>query len=230
MTDKQLTLLIQRFMDGTSTVDEETLLARYFSHATEADCPKGISAEDWAAYREMFAIFARDAAGSAPASAAKPESRRGKWRVVVAWVASAAAVALLVVAGIASLQQRGAATLPMAQGKPVVADAPQADSISADQPQPLGNDSIKGPARSVVRKARKPYWEPKPPKAYVAKAEGQSSGSEPDGPDAMKLDEAIGQADLVLKVMRANQSAELMQVELQAMDDMQYDEEDDVAQ
>ena len=46
----------------------------------------------------------------------------------------------------------------------------------------------------------------------------------------MKLDEAIEQADLVLKVMRANQSAELMQVELQAMDDMMCGEWDDVAQ
>lgn len=230
MTDKQLTLLIQRFMDGTSTVDEETLLARFFSHATEADCPNGISAEDWAAYRDMFAVFARDAAESAPASAAKPVARRGKWRVVMAWVASAAAVALLVVAGIASLPQRGADTQPMSQGNPVEADTPQADSISAEQPQLLGNDSIKRPARKVVRKAHRPYWKPNPPKAYVAKAEEPDCGAGTDSPDAMKLDEAIEQADLVLKVVRANQSAELMQVELQAMDDMMCGEWDDVAQ
>ena len=54
MTDLQIISLLQRYMDGLTTIDEENVLAEYFSKATDDDRPDEISADDWRAYREMF--------------------------------------------------------------------------------------------------------------------------------------------------------------------------------
>ena len=42
--------LLTRFMEGTSTLEEEDLLARYFKEKKHLP-------EAWKAYREMFAMF-----------------------------------------------------------------------------------------------------------------------------------------------------------------------------
>lgn len=62
MTDRQIISLLKRYMDGTTTVEEETALAEFFCTATDADRPDAISAADWSAYREMFCMFAPEAA------------------------------------------------------------------------------------------------------------------------------------------------------------------------
>ena len=49
--------LLARFMNGETSVEEETALADYFQRATDEDKPAGMPYEDWAAYREMFRQF-----------------------------------------------------------------------------------------------------------------------------------------------------------------------------
>ena len=61
MTDRQIISLLKRYMDGATTVEEETALAEFFCTATDADRPDAISAADWSAYREMFCMFAPEA-------------------------------------------------------------------------------------------------------------------------------------------------------------------------
>lgn len=64
MTDRQIISLLKRYMDGTTTVEEETALAEFFCTATDADRPDAISAADWSAYREMFCMFAPEQVGN----------------------------------------------------------------------------------------------------------------------------------------------------------------------
>ena len=44
MTDRQIISLLKRYMDGATTVEEETALAEFFCTATDADRPDAISA------------------------------------------------------------------------------------------------------------------------------------------------------------------------------------------
>ena len=62
MTDRQIISLLKRYMDGATTVEEETALTEFFCTATDADRPDAISAADWSAYREMFCMFAPERA------------------------------------------------------------------------------------------------------------------------------------------------------------------------
>ena len=49
--------LLNRFMEGETSVEEETALADFFREAGDDDRPGSISMEDWEAYREMFRMF-----------------------------------------------------------------------------------------------------------------------------------------------------------------------------
>ena len=99
MTDRQIISLLKRYMDGATTVEEETALAEFFCTATDADRPDAISAVDWSAYREMFCMFAPEKAEKdLQNEAAVPAVQRFTLRKAALWVASAAAVAVLVFA------------------------------------------------------------------------------------------------------------------------------------
>lgn len=79
--------LLKRFMEGTSTLEEEDLLARYFKE--EKHLP-----EAWEAYREMFAMF--DAERAKENTALMP-----KWNRRLSWYwAVAAAITLLALVGV----------------------------------------------------------------------------------------------------------------------------------
>lgn len=57
MKEIEVEELLKRFMDGETSVEEETALTEYFRGATDDDRPDSIPEEDWEAYREMFRIF-----------------------------------------------------------------------------------------------------------------------------------------------------------------------------
>ena len=79
--------LLTRFMEGTSTLEEEDLLARYFKE--EKHLP-----EAWKAYREMFAMF--DAERDKVSTSSMPKRKRQlPWYWTVA-----AAITLLAVVGV----------------------------------------------------------------------------------------------------------------------------------
>ena len=48
-TKEYIAQLLERFMNGTSTLEEESVLANYFRHTAVP--------EEWAAYKEMFAYI-----------------------------------------------------------------------------------------------------------------------------------------------------------------------------
>lgn len=227
MTDRQIISLLKRYMDGTTTVEEETALAEFFCTATDADRPDAISAADWSAYREMFCMFAPEQVENDLLNeTAAPAVQRFTLRKVALWVASAAAVVVLVFAVSALLPDNTpsgqSSNVPLAQqaARFVPADS-IADSISAEQPQRIFADSVKQqPEKRRLHKSVRPYWQPRPPKVYVAEAD-KSASTRADSTD---IEEAVRQADILLHAINANQSAEINQLELQAMELFETDD------
>lgn len=224
MTDRQIISLPKRYMEGVTTVEEETALAEFFGMATDADRPEAIPADDWRTYKEMFGMFAPETvAKDQQEEAAADVKERFTIRKVALWVASAAAVASLVFAVSALLPDNTQYVRPLAQqtGGVMPADS-VADSISAEQPQRVVADSVKQPEKQRMRKALRPYWQPRPPKVYVADADKDATMPA----DSADIEKAVRQADILLHAIKANQSAEIGQLELQAMEMFEADEYD----
>lgn len=207
--------------------EEETVLAEFFCTATDADRPDAISAADWSAYREMFCMFAPEKAEKdLQNETAAPAVQRFTLRNTLLWVTSAAAVAVLVFAVSALLPdntpsgQSSGAPLAQQAARLVPADS-IADSISAEQPQRILADSVKQqPEKRRLHKSVRPYWQPRLPKVYVAEAD-KSASTHADSTD---IEEAVRQTDILLHAINANQSAEINQLELQAMELFEADD------
>lgn len=227
MTDLQIISLLQRYMDGLTTIDEEKALAEFFSKATDDNRPEAISADDWRAYREMFGMFAT---ANEPIEQSKEKisaiTHGFNLRNVAVWITSAAAVALLVFAVSTQLDNNTMDNQPLAQQviNKISVDS-IADSISAERPQPIAVDSIKPqPVKQQRHKTVRPYWQPRPPKVYVADVLDAK-------PDTTDIEEAVRQADILLQAISVHQSAEINQLELQALEVFEDDDSDnDMAQ
>lgn len=239
MNEQQLLSLLQRYMDGLTTVDEESALAVFFGRASDADRPDAISAEDWKVYQEMFAMFAPQAQSlTQKHKATKHEATeheitehrsRFTLRQVSVWIASAAAVALIVFAASTQLRHDSSSSPTLAQHSVSTPAADSlSDSISADQPQRIVVDSVRQKLpKQKTRKAPRPYWQPRPPKVYMAGADKPSAAQL----DSAKIEEAVRQADILLQTINALQSVEMDKLQLQALELMEDEEYDnDMAQ
>lgn len=239
MNEQQLLLLLQRYMDGLTTVDEESALAVFFGKASDADRPDAISAEDWKVYQEMFAMFAPQAqsltqkhkATEHEATEHEITEHRSRFtlRQVSVWIASAAAVALILFAASTQLRHDSSSSPTLAQHSVSTPAADSlSDSISADQPQRIVVDSVRqNLPKQKTRKAPRPYWQPRPPKVYMAGADKPSAAQL----DSAKIEEAVRQADILLQTINALQSVEMDKLQLQALELMEDEDYDnDMAQ
>lgn len=244
MNEQQLLSLLQRYMDGLTTVDEESALAVFFGRASDADRPDAISAEDWKVYQEMFAMFAPQAQSlTQKHKATKHEvieheaielettEHRSRFtlRQVSVWIASAAAVALILFAASTQLRHDSSSSPTLAQHSVSTPAADSlSDSISADQPQRIVVDSVRQKLpKQKTRKAPRPYWQPRPPKVYMAGADKPSTAQL----DSAKIEEAVRQADILLQTINAQQSVEMDKLQLQALELMEDEDYDnDMAQ
>lgn len=244
MNEQQLLALLQRYMDGLTTVDEESALAVFFGRASDADRPDAISAEDWKVYQEMFAMFAPQAQSLTQKHKATEHEvieheaieleitehrSRFTLRQVSVWIASAAAIALIVFAASTQLRHDSSSSPTLAQHSVSTPAADSlSDSISADQPQRIVVDSVRQKLpKQKTRKAPRPYWQPRPPKVYMAGADKPSAAQL----DSAKIEEAVRQADILLQTINAQQSVEMDKLQLQALELMEDEEYDnDMAQ
>ena len=141
-TKEYIARLLDRYMDGTSTLDEEDILAQYFRGD---NIP-----EEWACYKEMFSeIEAMKPEADAAQPAAAEEPTRGRRRWMIWGVAAAAAVA-----GIIYLAAPG----NKAVLEPAAALTAQADTTAVEQsvepviqsqPETVGTDSLTAPKAAV---------------------------------------------------------------------------------
>lgn len=239
MNEQQLLSLLQRYMDGLTTVDEESALAVFFGRASDADRPDAISAEDWKVYQEMFAMFAPQAQSLTQKHKAiehettehETTKHRSRFtlRQVSVWIASAAAIALIVFAASTQLRHDSSSSPTLAQHSVSTPAADSlSDSISADQPQRIVVDSVRQKLpKQKTRKAPRPYWQPRPPKVYMAGADKPSTAQL----DSAKIEEAVRQADILLQTINAQQSVEMDKLQLQALELMEDEDYDnDMAQ
>lgn len=222
MTKPQLIDLLARFMDGATTVAEETRLANFFRTATEADRPKEISAADWQAYGELFRMFDTECPA---AETRKPRQLALRWTAV-----AAASVAVLL----------GALTLwchPSEEAVPLTqVQQPVGDTIAVDRKVPA--DSTVVPAvKPRKRKRHRLQSMPPIPKTYLAEtpADKASEGTETSTFDISQedLEAAMRQADRLLQAMQMQQEAAFGDAQsefLQAMDALDTDNEEYIEQ
>lgn len=161
--DKNIEQLIKRFMDGQTTVEEESRIAEYFrTHDVE---------DEWKAYKDMFAWF--DDGMPIQQEAEKHKTKNSKKAKIIAFVmAAAAAIAALIIIttpgnnGIMPVQKTANVIKPSA-----------ADAIETAIKDTLAIDSVsKETSRPAHKKAkiRRRVYNVMPPKTYLADAKQDS--------------------------------------------------------
>lgn len=100
MTDVEITKLIERFMAGETTLEEEKMLSDFFRTSSAAEKPIQISDEDWLAFQEMFQILD----GGFEKNNKKRERRL--WLLT-----AAAAAAAIVLVAVLSIRERNQASM-----------------------------------------------------------------------------------------------------------------------
>ena len=154
-TKEHIAQLLDRYMDGTSTLDEEDILAQYF---------KGDNIpEEWACYQEMFseieAMKPETEAEQPVIAAEEPTRNRHRWMV---WSAAAAAV----VAGVIYLATPGnkadlQPSAPLTAQADTTAVEQSVEPVIQSQPETVGTDSVTAPkpafkpAKAIKRSKRK---------------------------------------------------------------------------
>ncbi len=199
MTDKQINDLLDRFMAGETSEQEERLLTDYFCKRT--DVP-----DEWAAYAVMFRGFRQPAAHEVPI-----RNYQHRW-----WMAAAAAI--LVLLGLwwymperesqPETVARTETPTPKPTVQPVVEETTQQVAVVAEVPKP---------ARKV--RAVKPHdaVEAEPAEAPVGEGEAVAEAvTEIDDPAADLLDidmAAVQQQGAELRTALAIMNQELFETE-----------------
>lgn len=196
MKNDDIQQLIDRFMDGTTTLDEERRLADYFRTAEPAEQ----WSDDWMAYKEMFAYFdegmptgdnemstydngmATDAEKSLEQKTLSLVATHNHRNVVLRIAATAAAVVVLAGVGLHFSRQlrekngsQAALSVTIADRMPTEAS----DTTSVSVPATHENKTVerKSKGRSVkqpTESSMKYRFSPAPPKRYYAENDLQT--------------------------------------------------------
>ena len=205
MKDIEVEDLLKRFMDGETSLEEETALAEYFREAGDEDRPNNIPKEDWEAYREMFRMFDDGEAGRGRDAHAP--------RGIRIYMAAAAVAAFFVLVFMLNVGGK--------QGEPMIAEVESIDTIKAmtvpidtlrDEPSidklRDGNVEI-SPTPSQKAKPKKqqklPYTPPVP-RHLIAQAAEASGISE----DSMAV--ALEEAERLINAMTVYQEIRISEI------------------
>lgn len=161
--DKNIEQLIKRFMDGQTTVEEESRIAEYFrTHDVE---------DEWKAYKDMFAWF--DNGMPIQQETEKHKTRNSQKAKIIAFaMAAAAAIAALII-----IATPGNNDIMPVQKTANVIKPSTADAIETAQKDTLAIDSVnKETSRPAHKKAkiRRRVYNVMPPKTYLADAKQDS--------------------------------------------------------
>ena len=205
MKDIEVEELLKRFMEGETSVEEETALTEYFRGATDDDRPDSIPEEDWEAYREMFRMFEDGEAGRGRDAHAP--------RGIRIYMAAAAVAAFIVLVLILNVGGK--------QGKPMIAEVEAVDTIKAmtvpidtlrDKPSidKLRNDNVEvSPTPSLKAKPKKqqklPYTPPVP-RHLIAQVAEANEVSE----DSMAV--ALEEAERLINAMTVYQEIRISEI------------------
>lgn len=191
INDSNIKDFLQKYMDGMTSVEEESLLAEYFRKAGHKKAPDSIPEDDWQAYREMFAMFGGD-------------TRHYNINMWMRYCA-AAAVALLIVIGAwrwSGTEQQNPHYAGDYVTMTTARDTAKTD-VSADTTKvntvPYERKTVK---KKVIRTKRLRETPPVP-RHYLAEAS--------DNADSTKIDieEAVRQTDLLIQAVYMQQKIDL---------------------
>lgn len=188
--------LIDKFMDGTSSLEEEQLLGEYFRNGK--NIPKELEP-----YREMFAYFD---GGMADNSLLRAETlfnekerlsgaakavghRRGLAVAMRRTVAVAAAVAALLVIAYSMIGSHEGSGSSSEAGKRAIAQAVATDSINTAEDSTLNMDGRQGNEEPEHRTPRKFRYKPAPPEVLTADA-GPGAAADSINREAARLADA----------------------------------------
>lgn len=198
MTDKQINDLLDRFMAGETSEQEERLLADYFCKRT--DVP-----DEWAAYAVMFRGFRQPAAHEVPI-----RHYHHRW-----WLSAAASILLLL--GLWwYMPEKESATETVAKTE-TPTPKPTVQPAAEDVQQPVAMTEVPRQKRKV--RAAKPHdtVEAEPAKAPVSEAEAVAEAvTEIDDPatDLLNIDmAAVQQQGAELRTALAIMNQELFETE-----------------
>ena len=142
-TKEYIARLLGRYMDGTSTLDEEDILAQYF---------KGDNIpEEWACYQEMFSeieAMKPETEAEQPVAATE-EPKRGRRRWMVWGVAAAAAVAGVIYLATPGNKADFQPSAPLTAQADTTAVQQSAEPVIQSQPETVGTDSLTAPKAAV---------------------------------------------------------------------------------
>lgn len=157
--------LLDRFMDGKTTIAEERQLADWFRTA--------IVPEEWIAYKDMFAYFDAGMPADEPQQTVEPEGTAVRRKALLWWAAAVAVVALLCSVAVWTTRT-SAPEKPIAQTvvksfkKPSAVIAPADTATHEAEARP---DTTAAPDKSQKKRpSMKHRYEPAPPKVYLAEA------------------------------------------------------------
>ena len=141
-TKEHIAQLLDRYMDGTSTLDEEDILGQYF---------KGDNIpEEWACYQEMFSeIEAMKPEAEAEQPVVAAESTRGRRRWMIWSVAAAAAVAGLIYLAAPGNKADFQPSAPLTAQADTTAVHQSVEPVIQLQPETVGTDSLTAPKTAV---------------------------------------------------------------------------------
>lgn len=228
MRQEDINRLMERFMDGMTSLDEEARLADYFRNATDNDRPAGMDTADWQAWREMFRQFDEgfDTACKAP-------ERRRKRLMPMVWKA-AAAIVLICGTALTLTRKEGPGTekaLVAQADTTSVCDTPvAADSVMPDTSK--DRKPVRQPKKTVKRQPKhdRPYVQ-KVPRLLMAE-----NGAEPDTADieAMHSDSimmAVREAEALVDAMIIYQNMQISDIcdiglDSDAEEETEYEEEE----
>ena len=141
-TKEYIARLLDRYMDGTSTLQEEDILAQYF---------KGDNIpEEWACYQEMFQeieAMKPETEAEQPVAAEEPTHRRRRWMI---WsVAAAAAVVGMIYLAAPGNKADFQPAAPLTAQADTTAVQQTAEPVIQTQPETVGTDSLTAPKAAV---------------------------------------------------------------------------------
>ena len=141
-TKEYIARLLDRYMDGTSTLQEEDILAQYF---------KGDNIpEEWACYQEMFQeieAMKPETEAEQPVATEEPTHRRRRWMI---WgVAAAAAVAGMIYLAAPGNKADFQPAAPLTAQADTTAVQQTAEPVIQTQPETVGTDSLTAPKAAV---------------------------------------------------------------------------------
>ena len=141
-TKEYIARLLDRYMDGTSTLQEEDILAQYFRGD---NIP-----EEWACYQEMFQeieAMKPETEAEQPVATEEPTHRRRRWMI---WgVAAAAAVVGMIYLAAPGNKADFQPAAPLTAQADTTAVQQTAEPVIQTQPETVGTDSLTAPKAAV---------------------------------------------------------------------------------